>query len=599
MSRPLRIANCSGFYGDRRAAAREMVEGGPIDVLTGDYLAELTMLILHRKAQRGRGGYASTFLEQMGEVLGACVDRGIKVVTNAGGLDPAGLADELRLLADELGLRVRVAHLEGDDLLPRLHELQEAGAGLTHLDTGRPFADLPGEPVTANAYLGAWGIVEALDADADIVVCPRVTDASLVVGPAAWHHGWARDDWDALAGAVAVGHVLECGAQATGGNYAFFQEVPGLEHPGFPLAEVAADGSAVITKHPGTGGLVSTGTVTAQLLYEIDAPAYPGPDVTTHFDTARLTDDGPDRVRLSEVRGSPPPPDVKVAINYFGGFRNQMSMVVTGLDVEAKAALAERTLWQALGGRDRFAHTDVRLVRSDRPDADVNAEATAQLRITVTDPDPDKVGRAFADRVTEMTLASYPGFFTTAPPGSAKPYGVYWPALVPASEVRPVVVTPDRRRVEVAPPPAFAPLDGAAPPDEAGTHHRTQGVPEGPTRRAPLGTVIGARSGDKGGNANVGLWARSDAGWAWLDAYLTVERFRELLPEADGLTVRRHRLANLRALNFVVVGLLDEGVAATARPDPQAKGLGEYLRSRLVDLPESVLADMPPRPTAG
>src|SRR6266511_3390997 len=214
----IRIANCSGFYGDRLAAAREMVEGGPIDVLTGDYLAELTMLILWKNLQSGRGGYARTFLRQLEDVLGACSERGIRIVTNAGGLDPAGLAEKVRELAERLGVRVRVAYVEGDDLRSRFPEA-----------------------VTANAYLGGWGIVEALKARADVVVCPRVTDASLVVGPAAWKHGWSREDWDALAGAVVAGHVLECGAQATGGNYAFFPEVPGLTHPGFPLAEVHDD----------------------------------------------------------------------------------------------------------------------------------------------------------------------------------------------------------------------------------------------------------------------------------------------------------------------------------------------------------------------
>ena len=605
MSAPIRIANCSGFYGDRRAAAREMVEGGPIDVLTGDYLAELTMLILARNAERGRGGWARTFLEQMEEVIGTCHDRGVKVVTNAGGLDPGGLADALRDLAERMGLSLRVAHVEGDDLRGALDPLAAAGVDLSHADTGAPLSQLPGPPLTANAYLGAWGIVAGLNAGADVVVCGRVTDASLVVGPAAWHHGWARDDWDRLAGAVAIGHVLECGAQATGGNYAFFREVPRLEHPGFPLAEVADDGSGVITKHPGTGGLVSVGTVTAQLLYEIDAPAYPNPDVTAHFDTVSVEEAGPDRVHLSGTRGSPPPDATKVAITCFGGYRNQMSMVLTGRDVDAKAALAERTLWESVGGRDSFDRTDVRLIRCGDPDADRNVEATSELRITVADADEAKVGRAFADEVTAMTLASYPGFYTATPPGQARPFGVYWPALVPAERIDSVTVAPDGRRLPV--PAAPMPMGQAAPDaaSDAGVgadvdRPRPGGAPAAEarallgstTRRLPLGTVIGARSGDKGGNANVGFWARSEAAFAWLDAWLDVPRFRALLPEADHLEVRRHTLPNLWALNFVVVGLLDEGVAATARPDPQAKGLGEYLRGRLVDLPEALLDDV-------
>src|SRR5438132_1846532 len=349
----LRIANCSGFYGDRFSAAGEMREGGPIDVLTGEYLAELTMLILWKSRLKDpEAGYATTYLRQMEEVAGLAIDRGVKIVVNAGGLNPAGLATRLRELLTRLGLEASVAHIEGDDLLPRLGELQAAGNELRHLDTGRSLAEAGVEPVSANVYLGAWGIVEALNAGADIVVCPRVTDASLVVGPAAWRFGWARDDWDRLAGAVVAGHVIECGAQATGGNYSFFSEVPGLEHPGFPIAEVGEDGGSVITKHPGTGGLVSAGTVTAQLLYEIAGPQYLTPDVVARFDTIRLDEEAPDRVRISGVRGEPPPRDLKVAVNRFGGFRNQLTLVLTGLDVEEKAALVRRTLAPALAGLD-------------------------------------------------------------------------------------------------------------------------------------------------------------------------------------------------------------------------------------------------------
>ena len=598
MSEPLRIANCSGFYGDRLAAAREMVDGGPIDVLTGDWLAELTMLILWKGMQRDpTRGWAHTFLTQMEEVLGTCVDRGIKVVTNAGGLNPAGLADQLRVLSDRLGIAASVAHVEGDDLLPRLEALSRDGHTLAHLDTGVPLADAPGTVVSANAYLGAWPIVEALSGGADVVVCPRVTDASLVVGPAAWHHGWSETDWDRLAGAVVAGHVIECGPQATGGNYAFFSEVPGMEHPGFPIAEVAADGSSVITKHPDTGGEVSVGTVTAQLLYEIGGHHYPNTDVVARFDTIEVAEIGRDRVRLSGTRGLPAPRDVKVCLNLLGGWRNTMTFVLTGLDIDAKADLTVRSLADALGGTDQFAEFDARLIRSDKVDAPVNVEATAQLRVTVKDQDAERVGRRFSGAATELALAGYPGLHLTAPPGGASAYGVYWPALVPADLVVPSVVRADGSRAEVPhhghrSTEVLAVGDGGdtSPAGATPAPATSSGKPaaEG-TARVPLGTLIGARSGDKGGNANVGLWARSAEAWLWLDAELTLERFRRLLPEADGLAIQRHAFARLFALNFVVIGLLGEGVASSTRPDPQAKGLGEYLRSRLVDVPVHLL----------
>ena len=587
MDAPLRVANCSGFYGDRHSAPRELLEGGPIDVLTGDYLAELTMLILWRS--RGRDpakGYATSFLRQMEECLGLAVERGVKVVANAGGLNPAGLAAELRALAGRLGVPVRVAHVEGDDLLGRLPELQAAGEALAHLDTGAPLATAGVAPVTANAYLGAWGIVTALDAGADVVVCGRVTDASLVVGPAAWHFGWAADDWDRLAGAVVAGHVLECGTQATGGNYAFVDELPDRRPPGFPVAEVHADGSAVVGKHPGTGGLVSVGTVTAQLLYEIDGPAYANPDVVARFDTVRVEPAGPDRVRLHGTRGEPAPERLKVAINYLGGFRNSMSFVLTGLDVEAKVAMVTAALFERLGGRERFQAAEVRLVGRPALDPATAEEAVAELRVTVKDPDPAKVGRAFSNAAIELALASYPGCYTTTPPGEAAPYGVYWPALVRADAVEQVVVL-DGERLVVKSPTAAATAPGPTPPAPPAPDP----IPPlgGPTVRAPLGRAFGARSGDKGGNANVGVWARGPEGYAFLASFLTVERFRALLPEARGLQVRRYELPNLLALNFVVVGLLGEGVSSSTRIDPQAKGLGEWLRARIVDLPVALV----------
>jgi hypothetical protein len=588
-ARPVRIANCSGFYGDRLAAAREMVEGGPIDVLTGDYLAELTMLILWKARQKDpAAGYARTFLTQLEQVLGSCLDRGIRIVTNAGGLNPLGLADEIGTLAARLGLAPKVAAVTGDDLLDRLPELQADGIDLAHLDTGQPLADAAARPVTANAYLGGWGIAAALEAGADVVVCPRVTDASLAVGPAAWWHGWARDDWDALAGAVVAGHVIECGPQATGGNYAFLDEITDRRLPGFPVAEVAADGSSVITKHPGTGGLVSVGTVTAQLLYEIAEPAYANPDVVAHFDTVSLAQEGPDRVRVSGTRGSPPPATLKVALNALGGYRNTMTLVLTGLDVEEKAAWAEQLLFEQLGGRASFAETDVRLLRFDVPDAPTNEQATAHLRITVKDADPKKVGRRFSDALTSLALGGYAGFHATTPPTAESAYGVYWPALVPAGAVPHAVRLPDGTTIPISP----TPPDGssAVGRDRARVVERDEPRSSGETRRVPLGLVAGARSGDKGGNANVGFWARTDDAAAWLTATITPDRIRELLPEAAGLEVRVFGLPNLRAVNVVVVGLLGEGVAASTRPDPQAKGLGEYLRSRLVDVPVELLA---------
>ncbi|KUI44066.1 exopolyphosphatase [Mycobacterium sp. IS-1590] len=548
---------------------REMLTGGDLDYLTGDYLAELTMLILARdRAKSADRGYAKTFLTQLEECLGLALDRGVRIVTNAGGLNPAGLADAVRALADRLGLAVNVAHVEGDDLIGRADEL-----GF-------------GSVLAANAYLGAWGIVECLQAGADVVVTGRVTDASVTVGPAAAHHGWDRADFDRLAGAVAAGHVIECGAQATGGNYAFFArdfpDLSALTRPGFPLAEIHADGSAVITKHPGTDGSVTVDTVTAQLLYEIAGQRYANPDATLRVDSIELSDDGTDRVRISGVRGEAPPPTLKVSLNSIGGFRNEMTLVLTGLDIEAKAELVRRQLEAALTVKP--AQLEWTLTRTDHLDADTEEAASALLHCVVRDPDPENVGRQFSSAAVELALASYPGFHATSPPGQGQVYGVFKPAFVEAGQVPHAAVHANGSRVEI--PPAVETLDLAAvPPVEL-----PEPIEFGETKRAPLGLVAGARSGDKGGSANIGVWVRTDQQWRWLSHMLTIEKLRELLPETADLPVSRYLLPNLRAVNFVIEGILGEGVAYQARFDPQAKGLGEWLRSRYVDIPEELVS---------
>jgi len=584
--RPLRIANCSGFYGDRWSAAAEMVNGGPIDVLTGDYLAELTMSILWRTRLRNPdAGYATTFLTQMEEVLGACLERGIKVVSNAGGLNPAGLAERLSKVAGDLGLSPRIAYVEGDDLLERLDDLQDEGHEFRNLDRGTPLAAAGITPLTANAYLGGWGIAEALAAGADVVVTGRVTDAALVIGPAAWHHSWGRDDWDALAGALVAGHIIECGAQACGGNYAFFHEVPGLDHVGFPLVEMAEDGSCVVTKHAGTGGLVTVGTVTAQLLYEIGGVEYHNPDVTALFDTIRLDQIGPDRVGVSGVNGIPPPPDLKVALNYLGGYRNSMTFGLAGLHIDDKASLIEEALWKSTGGPETFSRSEVRLFRSDRPDPATNDDALAYLRVTVMDPDEQKVSRPFSRAAVELALSHYPGFFVTGPPGEASPYAVYWPTTIPAELVPMTVVLGEKRwHVSSVAPDTTRPTTHHSPPTTPDVSRLTPHA----SRLLPLGSLAGARSGDKGGNANVGFWVNSDAAFDWLRWYLTVEELHRLMPEAEGLEIERYELPNLRALNFVIKELLGEGVSSSTRTDPQAKSLGEFLRAKVVPVPENL-----------
>lgn len=586
MTRAVRIGNASAFYGDRLTAMRDLVAHADIDVVTGDYLAELTMLVLWKARKKDpETGYARTFLAQFEDVVATCAERGIKIVVNAGGLNPAGMADAVRAAVDAAGVTLAVAHVEGDDLMPKLDELRNRRVPFTHLDKGQTLDEAGVQPVSANAYLGGWGIAAALSAGADVVITGRVTDAALVVGVGAWWHGWKRTDYAALAGAVAAGHILECGPQATGGNYSLLHQIADRRYPGSPIAELAGDGSFVVTKPTGTGGLVSAGTVTAQLLYEVASPSYANPDVIAHFDTLTVNEDGPDRVRVAGAKGSPPPPTLKVAMNYIGGYRNTMTMVLTGLDIEDKAAWAVAELFEILGGQASFDAVDVQLLRYDKHDPKTMSEATAHLRITVKDRDRSKVDRAFSNAVVELYVAGYPGFHTTTPPSSASEFGVYWPTIVPADAVEHVVVHADGSRQVI---PHSARVADTAPaiaelPDTG------EMVDFGPTTRRPLGTVVAARSGDKGGNANVGVWTDTDERWEWLRSHLTVARFRRLVSEAADFAVDRYEFANLRALNFVIVGFLGEGVASCTRPDPQAKALGEYLRAVHTDIPDKLV----------
>jgi hypothetical protein len=589
----IRVGNCSGYYGDRLSAMREMLEGGELDYLTGDYLAELTMLILGRDRMKDASlGYAKTFVRQMTDTMGLAKERGVRIVANAGGLNPASLAEVLRGIAAEQGLDVAIAHVEGDDLRGRAAELgQQAG--------------LPGDVLTANAYLGAFGIAAALDGGADVVVTGRVTDASVVVGPAISHFGWGRDDLDRLAGAVVAGHVIECGTQATGGNFSGFPDVDMSTPLGFPIAEISDDGSVVITKHEGTGGAVTVDTVTAQLVYEVQSPVYLGPDVSTRLDTMVLRQQAPDRVEITGVVGEPPPSTTKVCLNAVGGFRNSVEFLLTGLDVPAKAALVEHQMESALSASGtRPDVVEWHLDRTDVDDPSTQAQATSLLRLHVRSASPEPVGRSFSDAAIQLALGSYPGFSVSRPPAAATPYGVYGAAYVDQSDVPHVVVHPDGRRQDV---PAPGPASGAQRTKWDGESDQTAplGDANAPlgnrttdTTRAPLGRLVHARSGDKGGDANIGVWipaahpARDDA-YAWLVDLLDAATVRDLLPEAAELDVDVHHLPTLRAVNVVVHGLLGEGVASSTRLDPQAKGAGEWLRARVCDIPTVLLTGHP------
>ena len=582
----IRIANCSGFYGDKLSVAKDMVEGGPIDVLTGDYLAELTMTILYnQKMKRGENhGYVGTFIKQFKDVAKIAQDKNIKIVTNAGGLNPKSMALEIENVIEELNLNLKVAYIDGDDLIPMMDKLTDLGEKFSNLDKDLELKDYSKKPITANAYLGAWGIKEALDNGADVVVCPRVTDAAVVIGPSAWKFNWSRDQYDELAGALAAGHIIECGAQATGGNYSFFQEVPTFDNIGYPIAEVYEDGSFVITKHENTGGLVSVGTVTAQLLYEIGSPAYLNPDVISHFDTLKITQESQDRVLVQNARGSSPTNTHKVCVNLVGGYRNGIELLLTGLDINEKAELITDQIFKSVGGKEQFDKVDIQLHRTDKENPNSNEEAQAFLRIDVMSSNPELVGRLFNAKIIELALANFPGWTGRSGVVPNGPDIEYWPTLVNSKYVKERIHIGDK-------------VIDITPTSQLGLEEKYyQKVPyENPELEIQsfeedfFGKIFGTRSGDKGGCANLGVWAKTEDAYSFLFDFLTVEKLKELLPDLEKFDIDRYELPNIFSLNFYVHGILQEGVSSSTRMDGQAKSLGEYLRAKKINFPKQLL----------
>ena len=580
----IRIGNCSGFYGDKLSAAKEMVEGGPIDVLTGDYLAELTMAILFsQKMQRGeKAGYVGTFMKQLKEIANTCAEKNIKIVSNAGGLNPKSMAEDVEEMLKAMSLDLKVAYIDGDDLMPRLDELKSSGEKLNNIDTGEGFFEQNMLPLSANAYLGCWAIKEALDQGADIVICPRVTDAAVVMGPAAWKYGWNKNDFNKLAGALAAGHIIECGAQATGGNYSFFHEVPTFENIGYPIAEIKEDGSFYITKHENTGGLVSTGTVTAQLLYEISSPDYLNPDVISHFDTLKIEEVGKDRVYISGTKGSPPPSTHKVCMNLSGGYKNGMELIVTGLDIPEKVKIFTDELFRSLGGKEQFDDVSIQLYRTDKKNPETNEEAMAILKIVVKSKTPEIVGRIFSAKIVELALANYPGWTSQSDIKQGTPFISYWPALVDSKKIQEHLhfngqtTVIEREHYEEAD-------------KKTNQDIKIEPLPDEEMLQIEFGRIFGTRSGDKGGCANLGVWAKDYDSYRYLYHFLSVKKLKELMPDLSEFEIDRYELPNIKSLNFYVRGLLENGVSSNNRKDGQAKSLGEYLGVKMIGCPKSLL----------
>jgi hypothetical protein len=446
----VRVAAGQGFWGDSLEAPRQQVEGGPVDYLMLDYLAEVTMSILQKQKERDPSmGYARDFIGAIESVLPAVVERGVRVIANAGGVNPSACATAVRsMLRTHAGTeRTRIGVVSGDDLLPRLDELIDAGHDLANMETGESLATVRGRVLSANAYLGSKPIVEALNKGAQIVITGRSTDTALTMAPLRFAYGWADDDWDRLAAGIIAGHIIECGAQCSGGNCLYdWRSIPDLADVGYPIVEGRPDGSFVVTKHPGTGGRVSVHSVTEQLVYEMGDPrSYITPDVIADFTTIQLAEDGPDRVRVSGIRGRPATDKLKVSVAYRSGFKAVGTLVYSWPDALEKAQLADRVLRQRL---DRLGlkfdkilteFVGVNAAHGPLTPRTSHDQPEVQLRVGVRSEDRKTVER-FTREIAPLVLNGPPsvtGFAGGRP--KVEEIVAYWPALIDKRVIRPSV----------------------------------------------------------------------------------------------------------------------------------------------------------------
>lgn len=593
MKSVVRIGNASGYWGDDPEALLRQVSGGPLDYVTMDFLAEITMVILQRQRARDpKAGFAYDFIEHLKLALPAIASSGVTVIVNAGGINPAGCAAAVKALCDEAGVALPIGVVTGDDLLPRLDALEAAGASFDHMDGERRYDEIRGRVVAANAYISARPVVEALRGGARIVITGRTTDAALILAPLVHEFGWAWDDWDRLAAGIAAGHILECGAQVTGGNFTDWQRIPSMLDVGYPIAEVQPDGEFVVTKHPNTGGMVSQRTVTEQLLYEIGDPrAYMTPDVTVDFTSLQLSQEAPDRVRVSNARGLPAPATLKVSMVYRHGWRAVGTVLLSGPNVIAKGEQLAEMVWHRVGTDFADRRTDFIGFNAcwggaagARPEPN-----EVVFRLAVADADRAKLKR-FANQLLGFALQGPPGLgIFGGRPDVQEAFG-FWPALVPRKLVTATVTVDGGAPVEVPIdlPPGRAARPAAPPDDSAGA----EGSRAARTSLVPLGTIAYARSGDKGDHANVGVAARSPEAYAFLRETLSAKRVHGFFRDIVEGPVERFELPNLLAFNFFLRHALGGGGTLSLRVDHQGKTLAQGLLTLELGVPDDVLASV-------
>ncbi len=597
----IRIGNAGGYWGDDPRALERQVLGGKLDYITMDFLAEITMSIMQKqRAREPHLGYARDFLGMLQKILPQLLAQKTCVITNAGGINPTACAKAITEMAAGMGLFPKIAVVHGDDILTDVQRMHRDGIKFQNMETGEAFDEVIDRLQSANVYFGATAVVEALAWKPDIIVTGRVTDTGITLAPMIFEHGWALNDWNKLAAGIVAGHILECGTQSTGGNFTDWEKVPSFDDVGFPIAEVAADGTVVITKHPGSGGMVSVDTVREQLFYEMGNPrAYITPDVVADFATIQLGQDGKDRVKVTGVKGYEPTPFYKVSMAYADGFKSVGSIVISGPNARKKAEAFAKIFWNRCQGM--FAETETEFFgwnachRSLVHQDDGNE---IMLRLGVRSDDKEKLA-FFGKMIPSLILSGPPGVSVMG--GVPKPQEVvsYWPALMPKSAVLPKIALVEKDQVTAEKTITTTP-EGNFNPSDVPTQTATKA--SRPIAEAiggqmkdgmvPLSKICLGRSGDKGDMANIGIMARSPKAFEYLDKHLTAQVVKDLFQEICHGPVVRYTLSNMQGFNFLLEASLGGGGTKTLRVDAQGKTFAQGLLRQKFNIPAEILADI-------
>ena len=596
----IRIGNAGGYWGDDPGALARQVRGGHLDYISMDFLAEITMSIMQK--QRGHDpkiGYARDFLGMLEEVLPDILKNKTRIITNAGGVNPVACAEAIANLAAKSGLKPKIAIVFGDDILTNLDELRSKGCAFKNMEDGRDFATVADKIEAANVYFGAGPVVEALKWNPDIIVTGRVTDTGITVAAMIHEFGWDHHDWDKLAAGIVAGHIIECGCQSTGGNFTDWHLVKSFDKMGYPIIEMNADGTFVVTKHPNTGGLVSVDTVREQLFYEMGNPkAYITPDVVADFATIKLAPDGKDRVKVSAIKGYEPTALYKVSMAYQDGFKVLGTICISGPNARKKAETFAGIFWDKVG--KNFAATDTEYFGWNACHRSLGHQEDGNeiiLRLSARDADQAKL-RKFSKMVPALILSGPPGVCVLG--GAPKPTEVvsYWPALMPKSAVRPTIAlfdsgVRDEKTVDADVIGHFEPAEMNTQRAEKASQSVHTAIKDGDTiNSVPLSTIALGRSGDKGDMANIGILARSPKAFVWLESWLTAQRVKDLFQEICFGPVVRYKLENMNGYNFLLDASLGGGGTLTLRTDAQGKTFAQALLRQKAPVPQDVLDDV-------